>query len=99
MMKDPHDRGWQSRPNSPQIQGMNKTFDPSEHFFMIRWADLEQAWKMLASPDKLLLIPDALETMQVLDRYYGQERAVFNMIAATAWLTDDGPCSRGGWKP
>lgn len=80
----------------PHTLRMNKTFDPSEQYFMVPWADLEQAWKMLAAPDKLCQIQDIIETVQVLDRSYSQERAVFFMVNATAWLADDGPFSKDG---
>ncbi|BEV13154.1 hypothetical protein ATDW_36500 (plasmid) [Asticcacaulis sp. DW145] len=78
---------------------MNKPFEPNHQYFMIRWDELEMAWRMLATPDKLHRVEDTLETVMTLERMYGPEKAVFNMVAATAWLTDDGPCSRDGWKP
>ena len=78
---------------------MNKTFEPNERYFTVPWTDLEHAWKMLASPQKLPQIRQAIETMQMLDRCGNSEKAAFDMVAATAWLTDDGPCSKDGWRP
>ena len=68
---------------------MTKSFVPDETYFLVRWSDLEAAWRMLASPSRHADIREVLQTLQTLDRGPEAEKAVFTMVAATAWLTDD----------
>ena len=77
---------------------MNKPFFPNDPYLMMRWSDLETAWRMLASPDKQSQIEETLEAVHALSQSVGPEKAVFSMIAATAWLTDDGPASNKDWS-
>ena len=70
-------------------RGMNKPFTPKSPYLMVHWSDLETAWRMLASPDKQDHIEQTLSAVQTLNKTAGPEKAVFTMIAATAWLTDD----------
>jgi hypothetical protein len=44
---------------------------------------------MLASPSRHADIDEVLHTLQTLDRNPDAGKAVFTMVAATAWLTDD----------
>jgi hypothetical protein len=69
---------------------MNKPFFPNDPYLMMRWSDLETAWRMLATPDKLSQVEETLEAVHTLSQSVGPEKVVFSMIAATAWLTDDG---------
>ncbi|MBW8735113.1 MAG: hypothetical protein JF571_12580 [Asticcacaulis sp.] len=69
---------------------MTKSFIPDETYFLMRWIDLEAAWRMLASPNRQADIDEVLHTLQTLDRNPDGGNAVFTMVAATAWLTDDG---------
>ncbi len=69
---------------------MNKPFFPNDPYLMMRWSDLEVAWRMLATPDKLSQVEETLEAVYALSQSVGPEKVVFSMIAATAWLTDDG---------
>lgn len=64
----------------------------------MQWSDLETAWRMLATPSKQVHIKDTLKAVQALSLTTGPDRAVFTMIAATAWLTDDGPDSKEDWQ-
>ena len=75
---------------------MNKSYLPNEQFLLMRWSDLETAWRMLALPSKHAKIEETLQTIQTLEKTMGPEKAVFTMVAATAWLTDDGAGSRDG---
>ncbi|MBW8880010.1 MAG: hypothetical protein JF615_00915 [Asticcacaulis sp.] len=68
---------------------MNRTFLPDENYLMISFHELETAWRMLASPDKLPHITDTVKAIRELNRQHGPEKAVFTMISATAWLTED----------
>jgi len=68
---------------------MTKSFVPDETYFLVRWSDLEAAWRMLASPSRHADIDEVLHTLQTLDRNPDAGKAVFTMVAATAWLTDD----------
>lgn len=68
---------------------MTKSFVPDETYFLVRWSDLEAAWRMLASPSRHADIDEVLQTLQTLDRGPEGDKAVFTMVAATAWLTDD----------
>ena len=77
-------------------RGMKPNYLPNENYFQISWSDLETAWRMLASPDRQHHIEDMLQTIQTLSKSIGPEKAVYNMVAATAWLTDDGPVSHDG---
>ena len=73
----------------PHYRGMTKPFTPNSPYLMVHWSDLEIAWRMLASPDKQAKIEETLNAVQTLNKSVGPEKAVFTMIAATAWLTDD----------
>ncbi len=58
---------------------------------------------MLASPEKQDQITQTLNAVRTLNTNVGPEKAVFTMIAATAWLTDDqspagAPASNGAWQ-
>ncbi|MBW8733367.1 MAG: hypothetical protein JF571_03480 [Asticcacaulis sp.] len=75
---------------------MNTPYLPNEQYFLVRWSDLETAWRMLAAPDKQAQIEDTLQTLQTLDKNAGSEKAIFTMVAATAWLTDVGVDSSDG---
>ena len=83
-------------------RGMNKPFTPNNPYLLVHWSDLETAWRMLASPEKQAQITETLNAVQMLNKNVGPEKAVFTMIAATAWLTDDtpadGPVSNEGWQ-
>jgi hypothetical protein len=61
----------------------------------INFDHLELAWQLLATPDKHQHIPDAIDTLRTLNRIHGPEKAIFNMVAVGAWLTDDGKRSGG----
>ncbi|WKL58317.1 hypothetical protein Q1W73_04875 [Asticcacaulis sp. ZE23SCel15] len=69
---------------------MTQAYFSSEPYFLIHWQDLEGAWRMLAAPDKQDEIVETLKAVQSLSLSNGSEKIVFNIIAATAWLTDDG---------
>lgn len=56
---------------------------------VIRWQDLESAWRMLTAPDKQDRIDDTLATLQALSLGASPGKLAFTLIAATAWLTDD----------
>ncbi len=68
---------------------MTRAFLPNEEHLIISFQELEMAWRMLAAPDKQAHIEDALAAIQRLNINYGPQKAVFNMISATAWLTSD----------
>jgi len=68
---------------------MTKSFVPDETYFLVRWSDLEAAWRMLASPGRQADIDEVMHSLQTLDRSPDSGKAVFTMVAATAWLTDD----------
>ena len=68
---------------------MNKPFTPNSPYLLVHWSDLETAWRMLASPEKQDHIEQTLNAVRTLNSSAGPEKAVYTMIAATAWLTDD----------
>ena len=70
---------------------MSKPFTPNSPYLLVHWHDLETAWRMLASPEKQAQIMDTLMAVQTLNKNVGPEKAVFTMVAATAWLTNDTP--------
>ena len=73
---------------------MNKPLTPNPPYLLVHWSDLETAWRMLASPEKQDQIKQTLDTVRMLNTKVGPEKAVFTMIAATAWLTDDTPAEQ-----
>ena len=81
---------------------MNKPITPrlphSENM-TINFQHLEIAWRMLAAPDKLHLIEDAIDGLKSLNRIHGPEKAIFNLVAFGAYLTDDGKSSEDGLRP
>ena len=72
------------------LLGMSQTFLPNDQYMLIHWSELETAWRMLAAPEKQSQIEATLTAVQALNSGAGPEKAVYTMIAATAWLTDDG---------
>lgn len=70
---------------------MNQAFKPNDDYLIITYQELEMAWRMLASPEKLDQITDTLDSVRQLNRSYGPEKAIFTMVSATAWLTQDEP--------
>lgn len=75
---------------------MNKPLNPNDYYFQLSWNDLENAWRMLASPEKFMEIDPLIQSLKTLNRECGPEKAAFHMVAATAWLTDDGAGSQDG---
>lgn len=61
----------------------------------INFDHLELAWQMLAVPEKQQHIPDAIDTLKTLNRTHGPAKALYNMVAIGAWLTEDGASSGG----
>ncbi len=78
---------------------MNKPFFHNEPHLPVTWRDLEAAWRKLAAPGKQAQVADTLSAVRALSLGEEPEMAVFTMIAATAWLTDDGPVSKDDWQP
>ncbi|EGF92974.1 hypothetical protein ABI_14130 [Asticcacaulis biprosthecium C19] len=70
---------------------MSQAFKPNDDYLIITYQELEMAWRMLASPEKLDQITDTLDSVRQLNRSYGPEKAIFTMVSATAWLTQDEP--------
>ncbi len=89
MMTDPNHGGWRLTWRECHRRRMSKTKQDIPDL-LVRWADLEAAWRMLAAPDKMHQIDETVLAMQALCRAGSPEKAVFTMIAATAWLTEDG---------
>ncbi len=81
---------------------MNKPFVPkSPHTppsMIVPWIELYNAWSMLAAPDKVDCIQETLDTVKQFAQAGQIKKAVFTMVAATAWLTDDGPGSKNDWE-
>lgn len=76
---------------------MNKPLSPNPSHMAIRWDQLELAWREMAVPQKQSSIRSILEDLQILHQTSGAEAALFDLIAATAWLTDEGTVSNRGW--
>lgn len=74
-----------------------KHFTPNEPYMLMRWSDLENAWRMLASPEKQLHVEETLRAVRALSQTARPDKAVFTMIAATAWLTDDSQSQTDDW--
>ena len=64
-------------------------------FLMIDWEDLETALNLLAAPEKVDRVPETLATVRTLS-LTNPKRAVYTLVGAIAWLTDDRPCSHPG---
>lgn len=74
---------------------MSKHFLPTDHL-IISYQELETAWTMMAAPHKQRHIKDTLEAIQDLHNSSGPSKAVLTMVAATAWLMEDGDSSSVG---
>ena len=68
---------------------MNRTFLPDDDHLIISFQELETAWRMMAVPDKLKHIDDTIAAVRRINQAHGPQKAVFNMVSATAWLTAD----------
>ncbi len=64
-------------------------------FLMIDWEDLETALNLLAAPEKVERVPETLATVRTLS-LTNPKRAVYTLVGALAWLTDDRPCLHPG---
>ena len=69
---------------------MNKPNSPPPSYLTIQWNDLETVLRELSITAKHDSVPEILEDIQNLYRTQGSTAALFELIAATAWLTDDG---------
>ncbi len=71
---------------------MNKHFPPpgplAPPHLLVRFTELELALQMLATPEKQAYIRETIETIRALSRE-GSMKAIFTMVSAAAWLTDD----------
>ena len=64
--------------------------------FLIRKKELQAALRIMTMPDKLTMIDDGLQAMQHVYLSEGPEKAVFNLVALIAYLTDAESGSVGG---
>ena len=62
---------------------------------MIEWEDLDIALNLLAAPEKVDRITDTLAIVRTLS-VTNPKRAIYTLVGALAWLTDDRPCSHPG---
>lgn len=69
--------------------------DPNDNYLIVTWAELEQSWLLLASPERTAYIKPTLTALQNVNRLEGSDKAIYSLVAATAWLTDDGVSSSG----
>ena len=65
-------------------------FLPNDAYMLISFDELETAWRMMAAPDKLKHLDAAISAVRRLNQQHGPQKALYNMISATAWLTADG---------
>ena len=70
---------------------MDRTFLPNDSYLIISFDELETAWRMLADPAKLIHIDDAIAAIRNLNHALGPQKAIYNMITATAWLVSEEP--------
>lgn len=75
------------------MTAMSKSFYPNDNYLIISFQELEVAWRVLASPDKMHKIDESLQLIQTLNRTAGPAKALYSLVAATAWLTEDGTSS------
>ena len=62
---------------------------------MIDWDDLETALNLLATPDKVERVLETVGAIQTLSRS-NPKRAIYTLVGAVAWLTDERTCSMPG---
>ncbi len=74
---------------------MNKPFVPTPPHLLVKYSELELALQMLATPDKQAYIKETIDTIRALSAE-GSMKAVFTMVSAAAWLTDDSAGSDDG---
>lgn len=74
---------------------MTQAFLPNDNYLLISLEELETALRFLAAPEKLQHVSDIVQSVRVLNREAGPDKALFTMISATAWLTDDSSVSVG----
>lgn len=61
-------------------------------FLLIEWQDLETALNLLAAPEKVERVAETLSAVRTLS-LTNPQRAVYTLVGALAWLTDDRACS------
>ena len=61
-------------------------------FLLLDWEDLETALNLLAAPEKVERIPETLKAVRTLS-LTNPKRAIYTLVGALAWLTDDRVCS------
>ena len=60
-------------------------------FLVIDWEDLQTALTLLAAPEKVDRVPETLSAIRTLS-LVNPKRAVYTLVGALAWLTDDRVC-------
>lgn len=68
----------------------------NQHVMMISWNQLETVLKMMSASVKQPHVTDTVAGIQHHYRTDGPEKALFNLVTAIAWLTDDGIGSADG---
>ena len=66
---------------------MKRDFLPNDTYMLISFDELETVWRMMAVPDKLKHLDAAVSAVRRLNQMHGPQKALYNMISATAWLT------------
>ncbi len=57
--------------------------------FVVSWEALEKALTMLAAPQKAQMVPETLPALRQLQLGMGPSKLLVEILAATAWITDD----------
>lgn len=68
---------------------MNQTCLPNDNYMIISFNELEMVLTLLTTPGKRHLISDTVQTVQLLNRMEGPERALMTLVSGIAWLTEE----------
>ena len=75
---------------------MTKHTLSNQHVMMISWNQLETVLKMMTASQKQPHVTDTVAGIQHHYRVDGPEKALFSLVTAIAWLTEDGTGSADG---
>lgn len=57
--------------------------------FVVSWEALEKALTVLASPQKAEMVPETISALRQLQLAMLPSKLLVEILAATAWITDD----------
>ncbi|ESQ84935.1 hypothetical protein AEAC466_07715 [Asticcacaulis sp. AC466] len=69
---------------------MSKLYHPDQqNYLSISYDELDMVLKMLADPQKSHHVSETINTVRTINMQVGTEKAIYTLVSAIAWLTDE----------